>query len=66
MASFIDLTNHLALGRGARIHANFTRRSTADFADLDGNTNSIDIDAIAPASSEVLESRGSPQRWRDT
>ena len=56
MASFIDLTNHLALGRARRaIHANFTRRSTADFADLDGNTNSIDIDAIAPASSEVLE-----------
>lgn len=56
MASFIDLTNHLALGRARRaIHANFTRQSTANFSDLDGKTNSIDLDAIAPASSEVLE-----------
>lgn len=56
MASFIDLTNHLALGRARRaIHANFTRRSTEDFADLDGNTDSIDLDAIAPGSTETLE-----------
>jgi hypothetical protein len=56
IAQMIDLTNHLALGRARRcVHANFTRLTPKDFADLDGNTDTIEIDAEAPESSETLE-----------
>ena len=52
----IDLTNHLALGRARRcVHANFTRLAPKDFADLDANTDTIEIDEEAPESSELLE-----------
>jgi hypothetical protein len=56
IAQMIDLTNHLALGRARRcVHANFTRLAPKDFADLDANTDTIEIDAEAPESSELLE-----------
>jgi hypothetical protein len=56
VAQFIDLTNHLALGRARRvIHANFTRQLPKTFANLDGNTDSIDLDSEVPPSAEVLE-----------
>mgnify|MGYP003117355655 CR=1 FL=1 len=57
LAQMIDLNNHLALGRARRcVHANFTRPAPKDFADLDGNTNTIDLDAVSfTSSSELLE-----------
>ena len=56
IAQMIDLTNPLALGRARRcVHANFTRLAPKDFADLDGNKDTIVFDSEIPTSSEVLE-----------
>lgn len=56
LAQMIDLINHLGLGRARRcVHANFTRLAPKSFADLDGKTNTIELDAETPVSSEILE-----------